>query len=302
MLSRFAIYFDEVARAGSIRKASERLNIAASAIDRHILRMEEKLGTALFERRPQGLRLTAAGEVLIGVVRNWRRELRNAESQLDALKGLRRGEISLAVVEGSAAFVTRSLAAFSRVYPGIVYHLRMAMSAQITDLVLAGEVDFGICFNPPARHDIRVERALVYQLGAVVLPDHPIATQAEIALSQCVDHTLVGPTEGNALREILDRAWASSVGAPPRFVATASTISLIKSLVLNGVGIGFLTPIDVAEEVASGRLCLVPIGSPAFELSALSLITAAGRPSSTAASLLIQHLGGAMAAEPGRVI
>ena len=71
---------------------------------------------------------------------------------------------------------------------------------------------------------------------------------------------------------------------------------------LNGVGIGFLTPIDVAEEVAAGRLCLVPIGSPAFELSALSLITAAGRPSSTAASLLIQHLGAAMAAEPGRVI
>lgn len=302
MLSRFAIYFDEVARAGSIRKASERLNVAASAIDRQILKMEEQLGTALFERRSQGLRLTAAGEVLIGVVRNWRRELRNAESQLDALKGLRRGEINLAVVEGSAAFVTRSLAAFSRVYPGIVYHLRMAMSAQITDLVLAGEADFGICFNPPARHDIRVERTLVYQLGAVVLPDHPIAAHAEIALSACADHALVGPIEGNALREILDRAWAASVGAPPRFVATASTISLIKSLVLNGVGMGFLTPIDVAEEVAAGRLCLVPIGSPAFQLSALSLITAAGRPASTAASLLIQHLGGAMAMESGRVI
>ena len=66
MFSRFTVYFDEVVRAGSIRRASERLNISPSAIDRHILLMEENLGVQLFERMPQGLRLTAAGEVAWG--------------------------------------------------------------------------------------------------------------------------------------------------------------------------------------------------------------------------------------------
>ena len=73
MFSRFTLYFDAVVRAGSIRRASERLHISPSAIDRHILLMEENLGVQLFERLPQGLRLTAAGEVLVTHVQRWRR-------------------------------------------------------------------------------------------------------------------------------------------------------------------------------------------------------------------------------------
>jgi molybdenum-dependent DNA-binding transcriptional regulator ModE len=54
MFSRFTLYFDEVARSGSLRRAAERLNISPSAIDRHILLMEENMGVALFERLPRG--------------------------------------------------------------------------------------------------------------------------------------------------------------------------------------------------------------------------------------------------------
>jgi DNA-binding transcriptional LysR family regulator len=297
MLSRFALYFDEVAKRGSIRRASEVLNIAPSAIDRQILRMEARLGVPLFERRPQGLRLTAAGELLVGTVRRWRRDLRGVEAQIDELRGLRRGEVSVAMVEGAAEFITRSLQGFSQRYPGIVYRLQVSQSQAVVDLVLKGEADIGIAFNPPDGHEIRVERTLIYQLGAVVLPDHMLASRDEVTLAECSDHPLVGPDETNALRGILEGAWARNVGAPPRFAATASSIALIKSLVLKGIGVGLLTPIDVAAEVAAGQLRFVPIGQAKLPLSVLSLISASGRPLATAASLLVQHLAAAMLEE-----
>ena len=62
--SRLLKYLDEVARLGSIRKASARLNVASSAINRQILALENELGTPIFERMPRRLRLTATGEVL----------------------------------------------------------------------------------------------------------------------------------------------------------------------------------------------------------------------------------------------
>ncbi len=62
--SRFLLYFTEVARQGSLRKASEVLHVSASSIDRQILRVEEQLDMPLFERHPSGLRMTAAGEIL----------------------------------------------------------------------------------------------------------------------------------------------------------------------------------------------------------------------------------------------
>ena len=55
-------YLEEVARRGSIRKASRALNVASSAINRQILKLEEELGTPLFQRLPAGMRLTPAGE------------------------------------------------------------------------------------------------------------------------------------------------------------------------------------------------------------------------------------------------
>lgn len=294
MLSRFCIYFDEVAKRGSIRRASEHLNITASAIDRQILLMEEKLGVPLFERMPKGLRLTAAGEVLVANIRRWRRDLRGLEAHIDELRGLRRGEVTIALVEGSGDFVTRCLEVFSQTYPGIVLNLLVSMSGGVVDKVLSGEADIGLAFNPPERHDMRVERALVYQIGAVMRPDHPLADQAEISPVQCSDFPLVGPDQGNVLHTILESVWSHSAGEMPRFAASASSVTLIKSLVARGLGIGFLTPIDVAAEVQAGTLRFVPLANARLPISALSLVTAAGRPQSAASSLLVQHLATAM--------
>lgn len=52
--SRFLLYFTEVARQGSFRKASEALHVSASSIDRQILRVEQELAMPLFERHPTG--------------------------------------------------------------------------------------------------------------------------------------------------------------------------------------------------------------------------------------------------------
>jgi DNA-binding transcriptional LysR family regulator len=302
MLSRFAIYFDEVARRGSIRRASEHLHVASSAIDRQIMQMEQRLGVNLFERTPQGLRPTAAGELLLTAIRRWRRDIRNIEAQIDDLRGLRRGEVNIALVEGSSDFVVRNLKHFSSRHPGIVYHLQVAISDDVVNRVLAGDADFGIAFNPPERHDIRLEHVLNYKVGAVMTSDHPLATRAEVTLAECAEYALVGPDESNVLRGILDRAWEGSIGAAPRYVASASTVTLIKALTLRGVGIGFLTPIDVCEEVEMNLLRFVPLARAKLPRSALSLISVSSRSLSHAASLMLHHLTGAMTQEPSSIL
>lgn len=77
------VYFDAVARHGSIRKAAEQLFIASSALNRRILELEAELGTPLFERLPRGVKLTAAGEIFFHYVRRARRA-RRAGSSLPA--------------------------------------------------------------------------------------------------------------------------------------------------------------------------------------------------------------------------
>lgn len=66
---RMLRYLDEVARCGSIRRAASRLNVSASSINRQLVAPEAEAGVPLFDRLPNRLRMTAAGEVLIAHVR-----------------------------------------------------------------------------------------------------------------------------------------------------------------------------------------------------------------------------------------
>ena len=100
--SRFLRYFQVVGRAGSIRRAAETLNVSASAIDRQILRAEGDLNLPLFERLPGGLRLTAAGELLMDAAQRWGRDYDQLMMRLEDLRGLRRGHVRIAVIQALA--------------------------------------------------------------------------------------------------------------------------------------------------------------------------------------------------------
>src|SRR4029434_8832403 len=123
-------YFLEVARSGSIRKAAQRLFVASSAVNRQILQLEAELGTELFDRLPTGMRLNAAGGIMLPpratsrhdfrylsarvqtgmrlnaagefVLRHVRTTLHDFEllrTELDALKGERTGHVSVVAMD-----------------------------------------------------------------------------------------------------------------------------------------------------------------------------------------------------------
>ena len=60
---------------------------------------EKELGVALFDRVPQGLRLTAAGEQLIYNLRRWNQEFESIRVEIDNIQGLQRGKVTIATAE-----------------------------------------------------------------------------------------------------------------------------------------------------------------------------------------------------------
>ena len=290
LYSRAAMYFDEVARRGSIRQASEHLHIAASAIDRQILQLEQSLGAKLFERTPQGVRLTAAGELLVDTLRRSRRDFARVKTHIDDLQGLRRGLISVAAVEGAAEFLATGLASFHRLYPAIAYEVTVSSAHAVVDLVLAGEHDIGVTFNPPDSPALRVEKIEIYQLGAVVRPDHPLAARDEVSLADCDDYPLLIPNESLSLRSVLNAVWSRQMGGEPRFVTQTNSLAMIRAMARQGVGVGMLTAVDVLADLSSGALVFLPLTDPKVPLSVLTAVSSAGRSLSVPAGLLLQHL------------
>lgn len=302
IVGRAAIYFDEVARRGSIRRASEHLNIAPSAVDRQIIQLEQQLGTPLFERMPQGLRLTAAGEILIETVRRFRREFGKARAQIDHLQGLRRGEVGVAVVEGATELLMNHLATLHRTYPGIAFRVQVASAQTVTSLLLGGEHDVGLIFDPPDIRALRIERSVMYPIGAVVRPDHELAQREFISMAELANYPVIIPDESISLRQVLNRAWTRSVGGDPSHLIAASSVSVIKLAVKNDLGVGILASLDTLDEINTGELRFIPFNERTPPYSILALASASGRTLPVPATLLIQHLSAALATTGTAVI
>ena len=80
-------YFHAVRRTGSIRAAARLLNVASSAVSRQILKLEQEVGSPLFERTARGLTLTTVGEMLARHVMNVLQDLDRFRSDVASLSG-----------------------------------------------------------------------------------------------------------------------------------------------------------------------------------------------------------------------
>lgn len=73
-------YFLAVARGGSVRAAADRLGVNHATVLRRIAQLEQRLGAQVFEKRPSGYRLTAAGEEVL----EFAEQMETSSRQLEA--------------------------------------------------------------------------------------------------------------------------------------------------------------------------------------------------------------------------
>jgi DNA-binding transcriptional LysR family regulator len=255
--ARILTYLDEVARLGSIRKAASRLNVAASAINRQILALEEQLGTPIFERMPRRLRLTATGELIIAHVRETLKSSQRVTAQIEALRGLKRGEVTIATMNGLAAgplpgFVAKVLAAHPRVH----IRIKVLPLDQIPNAVMTGEADIALGYNVPSSPGLRVIASHDLHLGAVVAPNHPLAAKRAPWLADCLEFPLVVADHSMTIRPVLELAFTRA-GLPLHPTVETNSIEFMSQIVRSGQAVTFLNPLDVGVSLARAELAFI---------------------------------------------
>lgn len=283
-------YFEEVAAQKSIRRAAERLNIAPSAVTRQIARLEEQLGISLFERLPRGVRLTAAGEMMLAQIRRMNQEFSAAIAQVDALKGMRRGHVRIGVLQYmSARFVPELIVDVSRDHPGLSYTVQTGNSAEIADAVVRGDLDIGLCWKPAASLPVRNVRVFSVQVGVVVAADHELAGRETMRVAECLTYPLVIQSQETVLRRMIEDVTLGESRRVMPFVETNSIASIV-ALLLAGAGISIMTRVTVQDELARGLLRHIPISDRGIGSVSLSLFVRADRTLSPAVSMLLELL------------
>ncbi|MDE3722878.1 MULTISPECIES: LysR family transcriptional regulator [Nocardiopsis] len=230
----------EIAHAGSIAAAAERLSFTPPALSQQLTKLEREVGCVLVERGRTGATLTEAGRVLLEHGERVLGELRDAEAAIRAHTGTPPDHLSLgAFASAGKILLPQTLAAFGREHP----HVRLSL-ADIEppgghDLVTSGDLDLLVTHRYPAvplprASGLHRERVLVDPLMVVAPTGHPVADRP-LSLADLADEEWICGAPGIANRTTLDTAAAA---AGVRLTVAYETRDYEVALALIEVGVG----------------------------------------------------------------
>jgi LysR family transcriptional regulator for metE and metH len=180
-----------LAAAGSTARAADPLHLSQPAVSRALLALEDKLGTALFERTPRGLALTAAGERLAGGAREWLLGLQDLEQRTRIAQPPSRLRV---VCECYTAYhwLPSVLAALTTTAPGLEVSIEVAHTSTPTAALAAGDVDVALLTTARLPRGALVERALFSdEVVFVVAARHALAAKKTVTRADLRAHPLL---------------------------------------------------------------------------------------------------------------
>lgn len=290
--SNAVVYFDAVRRHGSIREAARQLNMASSAVNRQVLKLEQEIGLPLFERLPGGVRLTAAGEAF---ARHSILVLQDAErfaAEIDQLVGVHAGHVTVAAAEGICTSVIPAvIAALKTRAPRITVSLRRTESLAIAEAVMSGDADLGVGFDLLPPPGLQRVLAMEFAVGAIMRSDHALAARSVVSLSACLEHPLILPEGMISLNQLLAPAFLR-LNVTPMATVSSNSIEAIRAMVEMGLGIALQTAFGIDQSLASGRIVHVPLDAGGPIVSTVAAFTRGLRVLPPAVDLFLQILAG----------
>lgn len=290
-----ARYFLEVSRSLSIRQAADRLSIAPSAISRQLSKLEAELNTVLLERRPEGVALTEAGEVLRDHLSNMQGLVERISGDIADLSALRRGTVQIATVEGiTRPFMSEQISRFREAYPAVVFRLRSRGRQMVIESLEQRLSHIGFLydhFSHPALLEVGRWRQ---PLLALARPDHPLATGARLQLSDLISYPCVLPDESYGIHHIVKRAYAR-LGAKPKCYFLSDNLAVLCDNAHRSGAITFLPLQAATTQVISGQLTPLNLECPEFKYRYIYAVVRREQIIPPAASAFLQQVVAAFA-------
>ena len=287
-------YIDAVARAGSIRKAAERLAITSTALNRRIIAMEEELGVPLFERLPGGVRPSTAGELLVRHARDQIADMARVRSRVADLSGERRGHV--AVVSGHACmevFLPAMIAAYRRDHPAVTFSVRVCDRHGAEAALRDHEADIALVYE--GEWGAGLQRVVEQRQTIDVLchESHPLAGRESLRLRDCLPFPMALPTRSNGVRHLLERA-AARLGQPLPVAIESDSFGFLRRCLTSDGTISFQVPIALPPSAETEGIRRCPVDARDLDGGNLVVGQLKGRTLPVAAARFLERIVAAL--------
>ncbi|MFC3682604.1 LysR substrate-binding domain-containing protein [Hydrogenophaga luteola] len=277
-------YFVAIADSGSVTKAAERVFVAQSALSHQLAQLEGELGVSLFERSRRGVGLTEAGQRFFPHAVSILRQAEEAVASARSTSQEPEGTVVFGLPHSaSSALALPLLREVRQRFPRVTLELTEELTGNLSRQLRTGQIQLAVLFDDGQLGGFSVTPVLSEQLCLIEPASAPRTGRRSrtLSLQQALAQPLILPASPHGVRPIIEAAAAAAGLPPPRVEADISSISILRTTLLAGLGRTLLPVMPLQADIDAGQLRATPVGHPPLE-RVLAVCSSAHIPRSTA--------------------
>ena len=241
--------------SGSLTKAAAAFGYTTSGISHMMSTMEEEVGFPLLIRSRTGVMPTANAERLIPILRSqlsWDEQLQQTISEIS---GMNSGSITVAAYSSIASqWLPTVISRFHRDYPAIEINLLEGAWQEVANYLAEHRADMGFYSYQPSikYHWVPLKND---SMVVCVPPDHPLAGNDKVRLSELEDQSIIMPAFGQDI-DVLNLLKGRSTDYQFTTLETLSAFGLVEQ------GIGIVITNELMTRGRVNRMKILPLDPP----------------------------------------
>jgi DNA-binding transcriptional LysR family regulator len=232
--------FEAAARHGSFTRAAEELFLTQPTVSMQIKQLTKSVGLPLFEQVGKRLYLTEAGRELYATCRQIFDTIAQFEMKVADLKGLKQGQLRLAVITTAKYFIPRLLGPFCQLYPGIEISLQVTNHEGILERMTNNMDDLYIMSQVPEHLDVSYQQFLENPLVVLAPINHPLSKEKNIPIQRLADEPFIMREPGSGTRRAVQQLFDQH-GVTVKVKLELGSNEAIKHAIAGGLGISVLS-------------------------------------------------------------
>jgi len=250
MLERFhLVVIREVERQGSLTAAANVLHLTQSALSHTVKKVEQQLGTPVWDRDGRHLRLTQAGQYLLGLANRLLPQFEHAEVRMRQYASGERGTLRIGMeCHPCYRWLLKVVSPYLERWPDVDVDVKQRFQFGGIGALFGYDIDVLVTPDPLLRPGLRFEPVFDYEQVLVVSERHRLAGARYVKPAQLADETLITyPVETDRL-DIYNQ-FLRPAGVAPRRHKTIETTDIMLQMVASDRGVAAL-PRWLADEYA----------------------------------------------------
>ena len=259
-------YFVAIADSGSFSRAADKVFVAQSALSHQIAQLESELGTSLFHRSRRGIELTEAGRRFaphaVSILRQTEEALASARQTSDEPSG----KVVFGIPHSASnALALPLLKAVRQRLPRVQLELTEELTGNLSQQLTTGQLNLAVLFDDGNLPEFEYTPMLIERMYLIqpALPGQKAPRR--VTLKQSLSQPLVLPASPHGVRPIIEAAAVQAGLAAPQVDADISSISILRTSLLAGMGRTLLPVMPLRQEVEAGLLWATEIVDPPLE-------------------------------------